>query len=135
MTALVVDASVALTWLFDDESDVRADAAIAALAHEGGFVPQHWHYEIRNGLLVAVRRNRLSRDDLTERLRSLAGLPVTTDFESNLNATLGLAIEHGLTFYDALYLELAMRLGLPLATLDGDLDHAARAAGVRVSFS
>ena len=102
------------------------------LRREGGIVPQHWHYEVRNGLIVAVRRKRLSREDLVERLRSIVDLPVTTDVDSNLDIALELAFEHELSFYDALYLELALRKGLALATLDHELERAARSAGVDV---
>ena len=132
MTGLVIDASTTLTWLLDDEDDPRAGAAIAILGREGGTVPQHWHYEVRNGLIVAVRRKRLSRDDLVERLGLLAEFPVTTDVDSNLDIALGLAFEHELTFYDALYLELALRRELALSTLDHDLEQAARSAGIEV---
>ena len=102
------------------------------LRREDGIVPQHWHYEVRNGLLVAVRRNRMSREDLVERLRSIVDLPVTTDVDSNLDIALELAFEYELSFYDALYLELALRRGLALATLDHELERAARSAGVEV---
>lgn len=132
VAGLIVDASIALTWLLDDEDDAGADAAISTLRQGWGIVPQHWHYEVRNGLLVAVRRSRLLRDDLAVRLRSLVGLPLNTDLDSNLGATLDLAFAHDLTFYDALYLELAIRADLPLATLDSELQNAANASGVEV---
>ena len=86
--------------------------------------------EIRNCLLVARRRRRLSGDDLGERLRALAGLPVRTDADFDPDSSFALADRHGLSLYDALYLNLAQRRGIPLATLDKTLRGAAIAEGV-----
>lgn len=132
MTGLIIDASVTLAWLLDDEEDARAEAALPAFEREGGIVPQHWRYEVGNGLLTAVRRGRLTREDGMQRLRSLASMAVTIDVEVDLHTTLALAFQHDLTFYDAVYLELALRRQLPLATLDQDLADAARVVGVEL---
>ena len=133
MTELVVDASVALAWLLDEERDARTDGTLEVFSQAGGHVPQHWHYEVRNGLLIAVRRRRLTREDAVRRLSSLHRIPMTTDAEPDLEETLRLAFEYRLTFYDSLYLELAIRHQLSLATLDGSLSRAAQAAGVDVN--
>ena len=132
MSRLIVDASATLTVLLDDEWDARAELAFEWVDREGGCVPQHWHYEVRNGLLVNVRRERLAQEDALRRLSSLERFRWETDAASDLELTLRLAFEHGLTFYDALYLELAIRRALPLATLDNDLKGAAGARGVDV---
>jgi predicted nucleic acid-binding protein len=130
VTPIVVDASVAACWLFDDESDPRAAAALAALADAPGIVPSLWHYEIRNVLLVARRRQRISGDGLAERVAALADLPLETDNDPDLDAALALAERHGLSFYDGLYLELACRRQAVLASLDDRLVTAGRAEGV-----
>lgn len=132
MSRLIVDASAALTFLLDDEWDERAESAFEWVDREGGCVPQHWHYEVRNGLLVNVRRARLTQDDAFRRLSSLRRFRWETDGASDLELALRLAFEHGLTFYDALYLELAIRRAMPLATLDNDLQRAAAVTGVEV---
>ena len=128
----VLDASVAASWLLDDEDDPDASAALERLGQEDALVPQLWHIEIRNCLLVAQRRRRLSNNDLGERLRALAGLPVRTDADYDPDSSFALAQEHGLSFYDALYLNLAQRRCVPLATLDRALRRAAAAEGVAV---
>lgn len=132
MSRLIADASTTLTFLLDDEWDERAELAFEWVDREGGCVPQHWHYEVRNGLLVNVRRARLEQDDALRRLSSLDRFRWETDVASDLELTMRLAFEHGLTFYDALYLELAIRRAMPLATLDNDLALAARSAGVEL---
>ena len=132
MSRLIVDASAILTFLLEDEWDTRAEAAVEWVDREGGCVPQHWHYEVRNGLLVNVRRGRLLRHDAIRRLSSLRRFRWETDSASDLESTLELAFENGLTFYDALYLELAIRRAMPLATLDNDLQRAAAARGIEL---
>ena len=128
----VLDASVAACWLLDDEDDADASAALERLRQEDALVPQLWHVEIRNCLLVARRKRRLSNNGLGERLRALAGLHVRTDADFDPDAAFALAQEHGLSLYDALYLSLAERRGIPLATLDKALRRAAIAEGVDV---
>ena len=129
MSTLVVDASVAAAWLFDDEDEPRADAALTRLQSETALVPQLWHLEVRNALLVAERRGRIRTDEVEERLRFLLELPVKTDTEPDLAAAFVLARERQLSFYDAMYLELALRCDAMLATLDGGLARAAVAEG------
>ncbi len=133
MSRIIVDASIAADWLLDDEFDPRAVAALDLLERDGAVVPQLWHYEVRNALLTAERRRRVPQDGIKERLDALRGLPIVTDQEARLPEALELARTHRLSFYDALYLELATRRGAPLATLDRDLDRASVAEGVGIA--
>ena len=128
----VIDASTAAAWLFDDESEPRADAALARVAVESAIVPQHWHLEIRNALLVAERRRRLPADAVPQRLRLLQTLPIRTDIEPDLDRAYEFARSYRLSFYDAVYLELAVRHGAALATLDMALSRAAGSENVIV---
>ena len=130
MSGLVVDASVVVAWLFDDEDEPRADRALERLEEDGALVPQLWHLETRNSLLTAERRGRLSEKEVKERLDALKGLPIGTDEEPNLQSAFDLARAYGLSLYDALYLELAKRERAELATLDRALGRAAVAEGV-----
>ena len=130
MSGLVVDASVVVAWLFDDEDEPRADRALERLAEDGALVPLLWHWETRNSLLTAERRGRLSSEEVKERLEALKGLPITTDEEPDLESAFNLARAHRLSLYDGLYLELAKREGADLATLDRTLGRAAMAEGV-----
>lgn len=134
MANFVVDASAALAWCFEDEASKYADGLLERLSHgEQIVVPAHWPTEVLNGLLVAVRRSRIEAGQPALLWRELARLPI--EIEPPLSANQGTAIlalgeKHGLTVYDAAYLELAYRRKLPLGSLDGDLRKAAHAAGV-----
>ena len=128
--AIVIDASVSASWLFDDEDEAHAAAALARLETVEGIVPQLWHYEMRNILLVARRRRRISASGLADRLAALAELPLVTDADPDLERTMEVAERHGLTVYDALYLELARRRDASLATLDAALQRAAESEGL-----
>ena len=101
MSGLVVDASVVIAWLFDDEEEPRADSLLALLEEDGPLVPHLWHLETRNVLLVAERRGRLSAGGVKERIDALKGLPIRTDDEPDLQSAFALARAHGLSFYDA----------------------------------
>ena len=135
MTRLVVDASVTIGWMLEDEEGELLDRALFIVRREGAVVPQHWHFEIRNALLMSLRRQRLSEVGLTQRLEWLARFDIESDRETNMDSALSLAIEHSLSFYDALYLELALRQRLPLATMDRDLRSAARTSGVDLAVT
>lgn len=133
--SLVLDSSVTLAWLHEDE---HADGVYAVFDHlitSGAVVPLHWPLEVANSLTVAIRRNRISADHRAEFLANLARLDIATDANTNehaWSAALHLADLYNLTICDAAYLELAQRLRVPLATLDKDLAAAARKAGVEV---
>ena len=132
MSRIVLDASITADWLLADEFDPRATAALAWLRRDGAIVPPLWHYEVRNALLTAERRGRVTQTDASERLDALKGLPILTDQEVGLPEAFELARRHRLSFYDALYLELATRHAAPLATLDAALARAALAEGLHV---
>ncbi len=125
--------SLAAAWLFDDEKeDERAGRGLIRIKKSGAVVPRLWHLELRNVLLVGERRGRLSVEQTKKRLRIVYGLPIQTDTNPDLDMTLDLARAHRLTFYDSLYLELAVRRRAPLATLDTQLHRAAIAEGLPV---
>jgi len=126
----VIDASVASAWILDDESDPFADEVYEIVQANDGFVPQHWHFEIRNTLLMAERRGRIASETIGLRLNRLGQLLIRTDLSPDLDATISLAQTHHLTFYDALYLELALRRNIPLATLDNALARASNHEGL-----
>ena len=130
MSAFVLDASVTAVWLLDDETEPRADVALAHLEDDGAIVPQLWHLEIRNLLLVAERRGRIAGGTVAERLDTLKDLPIRTDVYPDLETMLLLARAHGLSVYDATYLELASRRQAALATSDSALERAAVAEGI-----
>ncbi len=133
MSGLVLDCSVAVAWCFEDEASPETDAILERVRDEGALVPALWHLELGNVLVQAERRERLSAADTTTRLELIADLPIATDDETPTRALreiLTLARAEGLTTYDAAYLELAMRKGLPLATKDRTLRDAAKRAGV-----
>lgn len=135
MSRFVLDASVALAWCFDDESTKETNGLVDQARDYGACVPSLWHLELTNVLLQAERRGRITPADIAVRLRLLGALPIETDTETHLRATretLILARAERLTAYDASYLELAMRRGLPLATRDRDLRAAAKRLGVAV---
>ena len=132
MSALVLDASVAGSWLLEDELDPRAARVAARVPEDGALVPQLWHLEVRNALLSAELRGRLTARGLSERMRALRQLPVITDPEPDLDAVVALARSHRLSIYDAVYLELARRRQAVLATLDSRLAHAAAAEDVPI---
>jgi len=137
VSALVVDASVALTWCFEDEASPATDAVLDQVKGEGAIVPSLWHLELGNVLLSAERRGRTIQGGVVARLALMAQLPITIDAETAGRAwreILALARAERLTAYDAAYLELAVRRGLPLATKDEALRGAAKRVGVPVLF-
>ena len=130
MALVVIDSSLAAAWLLDDEHHPLAESCIRNLAVDRGIVPQLFHFEIRNTLLMAERRKRISKSGTEECLETIHGLPISTDQATDYSMCLDLARKHNLTFYDALYLELAIRLDARLATLDNALARAAEMEGL-----
>jgi predicted nucleic acid-binding protein len=131
--SLVIDASVALAWCFEDEQTPMLMALLDRVAAEGAVAPQLWPVEVLNGLLTAERRGRIGAAERREVLGLLHQLPIAVDGETAAqawSATQAIADSEMLTAYDAAYLELAMRLGVPLATMDRLLAEAARKRGV-----
>jgi predicted nucleic acid-binding protein len=134
-SGLVVDASVSGGWFIGDEASPLTDAALSAVVRSGATVPVLWSYEMANLLVLAERRGRISRQDVVRVHEALAALPISFDEPSaarGLPSLTRLARDHGLTAYDAAYLELAQRRGSELATRDSALREAARRAGVPV---
>ena len=133
MVIFVVDASVALTWCFEDETNHFADALLERLGRgDSVSVPAHWPTEITNGLLIAQRRKRIREGQAALFWEQLARLPIETEpalTSVQAKRVLALSERHDLTAYDAAYLELAQRRSLPLGTLDEDLRNAANAEG------
>ena len=135
MSGLVIDASSVLAWCFEDESVPEPDALIERVAADGAAVPGLWSLEIANGLVMGERRGRLKAAESAAFVSMLEELPIAADPATGaraLHETMSLARAHRLTAYDAAYLELAMRLGLPLATGDRSLRAAARRVGVEL---
>jgi predicted nucleic acid-binding protein len=135
VTAFVLDASIALAWCFADEATPATDALLDRLADEEAVAPVLWRIEVANALAMAERRGRLSVAGLTRSVGLLQRLAVALDPEGSERAfreLLDLARSERLTVYDAAYLELALRLGLPLASKDSKLRQAAAELGLTV---
>jgi predicted nucleic acid-binding protein len=133
LNEFVLDGSVALAWFFKDEEDSYADAVAASFPYARAAVPIIWPLEIANALLTGERRQRSTEAQSARWLAQLALLPIAVDDETSGRAwgdVLSLARAYRLSAYDAAYLELAVRRGLPIATLDGKLKAAAAALGV-----
>jgi len=131
----VLDCSVAMAWVFPDEANESTDALRESLLKDSAVVPALWPIEVGNVLLVATRRGRITEGDWPLIRSDLEALPIEIDPDSCnrvLSTVLPLAREHNLSVYDAMYLELALRRRLPLATLDRKLAACAVKAGVEV---
>ena len=130
---MVVDASIALTWCFEDEVSEATEAIRTQVDGDGAIVPNLWRLEIANALLAAEWRRRLDRQGVERRLALLAALPIAIDADTDARAwndTILLARAERLTLYDAAYLELAIRRNAELASLDRSLRRAAKRMGV-----
>ena len=129
MAGLVVDASVTLAWALAELSRAaEAEHVLELVVEHGAIVPTIWRLEVGNTVILGERRGRLSERQVMDIWDRLDRLPITADLETNAQAWGGsalLARRHGLTLYDATYLELALRLRLPLATFDRALAAAA----------
>jgi predicted nucleic acid-binding protein len=123
----VLDASIAACWAFGDEEHAIADRAQARLGDDEAHAPALWWFEIRNALIAGERRGRIGEAEAAAFLQYLGRLPVRLDREPVEADLLSLARRHKLTVYDAAYLELAMRLASPIATLDRRLSAASEA--------
>jgi predicted nucleic acid-binding protein len=131
----VLDASIALSWCFSDESTVSTSALLDRLEKEIAFVPGIWPLEIGNILISAERRHRIRYADITQCLELFGKLNIEIDNQTSVKAfheILSLAHSEKLTTYDAAYLELAMRRGLPLASKDLQLCKVADRLGVLI---
>lgn len=136
---IVIDASMALAWVFERQqaADVaRADQLLNSCGSQSWWVPPLWHLEVANALLVAERRG-VIQANASDLFRSrLQALPITTDatpLPDSEPRIITLARAQGLSSYDASYLELAHRLGASLASFDQRLNRAAEAVGVALA--
>ncbi|MCA8972311.1 MAG: type II toxin-antitoxin system VapC family toxin [Planctomycetes bacterium] len=133
---LVVDASVALDWVFDSERTPYGQEALSHVIDAGAAVPALWPVEVANGLLSGLRRRRITEPEMAEAVSMLASLPIeivaTTASLATMPPLLEQGARFGLSAYDASYLLLAQREGLPLATNDARLRGAAQLAGVPI---
>jgi predicted nucleic acid-binding protein len=133
VTAFVLDASIALAWCFVDEATPASDVLLDRLADEEAVAPALWRLEVANALAMAERRGRLSVAGLSRSVNLLRQLAIVIDHEASDRAfreILDTARSERLTAYDAAYLELALRLGLPLASKDSKLRKASSRLGL-----
>jgi predicted nucleic acid-binding protein len=125
-----------MAWCFEDEASPETDEIQDWLTADArAHVPTLWHLEIANVLWACERRKRITEADSVRFLAVLEALNIMTDHQTEQHAgqkTLGLARQHGVSVYDVAYLELAMRLGLPLASKDETLRKAAQAVGLSI---
>lgn len=132
----VLDSSLTMAFVLQDEATAETDKILDILGQGAkAFTPSLWRWEVGNVLLMAERRKRITQAESHRHLNSLQSLPVESDdnaWREAWNATPLLARKHQLTLYDAAYLELAIRRGVPLGTLDMDLRKAAKAEGVKL---
>ena len=135
MSAVVVDACVALAWCFPDEAGEYAERVLVALDGQTVLVPAVWALEVANAVLVGERAKRLGQPEIRRFIALIESLPPVQDVQAageHVSNVLPLARAYGLSAYDAAYLELSMRRGAALATLDGKLRRAAARAGVKI---
>lgn len=131
----VIDNSIVMTWCFEDETNVYADAVLNYLSQATAIVPSIWTLEVVNVLLVAERRQRLNQTASARFLGLISNLPIKVEqdlLEKRMGELLALGRANQLSSYDAAYLELAMRYGVPIASLDQKLIDAAHNVSVPI---
>ena len=135
MPAFVLDSSVALAWALPRQQTARTKTLLDEATEHGALTTTLWPIEVANVLLIYERRKQMTTAERTSAIGFYSGLPIQIDDQTAARAwstAFELALAHKLTVYDACYLELSLRTGLPLATLDQALCHAASACGVPV---
>ena len=135
MDEFILDNSVTMAWCFDDEASPYAEALLELMPRSSAFVPALWPLEVASVLLVGERRKRITPAGSSEILDLLRGFEIRIDHKTANEAwetIVDLARSHGISAYDAADVELALRMKLPIATLDGKLEIAALAAGVAI---
>jgi predicted nucleic acid-binding protein len=133
--SLVLDASLTLSWYFEDERTPAIDAVLEQVVASSAVVPSLWRMEVANGFQMAIRRKRIDKDFRDRAIRQLSLLSIVIDPESDTNvwtATLRLSDRFCLAVYDATYLELAQRRNLPLASIDAALSTAGERLGLAI---
>ena len=128
----VMDASIIAAWALPDESDAYADWTVDRLEIDVATAPLLWRAELHNLLLISTRRQRITHQQAIQLRLNTLRLPIRFDDQADETRAFALAFTHQLSFYDALYLELAKRQGVPLATLDRQLAIAAAAEQVEI---
>jgi len=132
---LIADISVVLAWLFNEEHTTKALDVLHRIEKDGLLVPPLWWCELQNGILMGERRGRKTIDESTAFLKLVMALPIQTDDAPRHRISddiLDIARRHQLTAYDATYVELAVRHGVPLATFDVALRRCASSFGVKI---
>jgi len=133
MAGFILDSSLAAAWCFADEGTDYTNGVLNALSGSAeAIAPRLWAYEVRNCVLMGVRRKRIVPSEAKSFLEARGSLPIRLADPSSYNALFDLAQANGLTVYDAAYLDLALRERLPLASLDAALIRAARESGAGV---
>ena len=133
----MLDASLALAWALPDEATRYTDEMLERVASATAWVPPLWPYEIANGLLMAQCRHRLTAAQSSAFVDELLKLPIEIEPRSArtvLETHIGLATQYTLTAYDAAYLDLALRRGIPLITQDKAMRAAATKSGVQLAM-
>ena len=133
MTRFILDCSLTMAWCFEDEAEGRATSVLDSLADNQAIVPSIWPLEVANVLAVCERRKRVNAMEIVDFVKMLKGFSIQIDDQTSKRAfgeVLTLARAHRLTAYDAAYLELAMRTGSPLASLDASLNGVAAGLGI-----
>ncbi|HVA46216.1 MAG TPA: type II toxin-antitoxin system VapC family toxin [Pirellulales bacterium] len=133
--AFIIDCSLAMAWLFKDEATEETTKLLNRLETETGLVPAWWFLEVTNVIALAERKGRVAPHESQQFIDDISQLDIELDTESPLRSfshILPLCRTHRLTSYDAMYLDLAVRRHLPLATLDEPLRKAAKKAGVKL---
>lgn len=131
----VLDCSVTMAWCFEDEADKYAEQVLEFMKTMPAIVPELWHLEVMNVLLIGERTKRLKSSQVDLFLKLLSELTIQIDLNAGSRAfssILNVARSHKLTSYDSVYLELAIRENIPLATLNNELRRAAKKAGVKL---
>lgn len=130
----VLDSSVTLAWCFKDEATAETNNVLQSLSGRAvAHVPTLWFWEVTNSIAAAERRGRITAAESQQHISFLITLPIAVEMGAHQHAWFGsltFARQHTLSIYDAAYLDLAQRLGLPLATLDISLRRAARTIGI-----
>lgn len=129
----VADNSVVVGWYFESQATPYTDKVLDLLANETAHVPALWVLEFSNVLRKALKAGKADTARIQEIIELVNALPISVDYTAeNVENNLALALQFGLTSYDAAYLGLAIRLQLPIATNDGALKEAASRAGVGI---
>lgn len=128
--AFVVDATIFAAWCFSDERTPYAETTLNALMHQNVVVPTLWWFESRNILIGHELRGRIRADDSNFFIRYMDKLPIQTDHDLQNDSVTRIARKGGLSYFEACYLEVAHRRGIPLATLNKKLAHVSVSEGV-----